>query len=303
MTAALDVRTRTLVPGLTLSVGAVAVSLLVHQLLPGVGTLLVAIVLGVVLANVVPLPEAVRPGLAFAAKRLLRLGVVLLGLQLLLSDVLGLGLGMLVVVVAIVAVGIGATLLAAKALGLSPTQGLLIACGFSICGAAAVAAVDGVIEADEEEVVTAVALVVVFGTLMILVVPLLAGVFGLSDEVGGLWAGGAIHEVAQVVAAGGAIGGAALGFAVVVKLARVMMLAPVLAVVSWQQRRVAERVRGGRSPSPAGAAVRGRFRRRGAGALDRSGACRGAGGSPRWRRPACWPPPCSPWGAACGWRR
>jgi uncharacterized integral membrane protein (TIGR00698 family) len=73
---------------------------------------------------------------------------------------------------------------------------------------------------------------------MIPLVPLAATALGLSELAGGMWAGGAIHEVAQVVAAGGAMGGGALAIAVVVKLARVLMLAPVLAVVSWRQRRL-----------------------------------------------------------------
>ncbi|MDK6419977.1 putative sulfate exporter family transporter, partial [Actinotignum timonense] len=87
-------------------------------------------------------------------------------------------------------------------------QTLLIACGFSICGAAAVAAVDGVIEAqDREEVVTAIAQVVIFGTLLIPLIPILGTLFGLDPLTTGLWGGAATHEVAQVVAIGGALGG------------------------------------------------------------------------------------------------
>jgi uncharacterized integral membrane protein (TIGR00698 family) len=227
-----------LAPGLAVCAAGVAVSLALSALVPTVSALLFAIVLGVLTRNVLPVPAALEAGLAFASKKLLRLGVVLLGLQLVLGDILGLGAGMIVVVIAIVVVGIGATLLIGKWLGISLTQRLLIACGFSICGAAAVAAVDGVIETeDEEEVVTAIALVVLFGTLMIPAVPLLADLFGLTGRQAGLWAGGSIHEVAQVVAAGGTIGGAALGLAVIVKLARVLMLAPVMAVVSIVRRR------------------------------------------------------------------
>ena len=224
------------VPGLAMCAVAVAISLGLGRLLPTVSPLLTAIVLGAVLSNLVRLPQGMKPGLAFSARRLLRLGVVFLGLQLLLSDIAGLGVGMIAVVVAVVAGGILASVFAGRLLGLSPTQSLLIACGFSICGAAAVAAVDGVIEGDEEEVVTAIALVVIFGTLMIALVPLAGRAMGLSTEELGLWAGGSIHEVAQVVAAGGAIGGGALGVAVVVKLARVLLLAPVMAIVSLRQR-------------------------------------------------------------------
>ncbi|MFW0785423.1 putative sulfate exporter family transporter [Gordonia sp. CPCC 206044] len=229
--------TAELLPGLALCAVGTAVAIGINRLMPTVSPLLIAIVAGAVVANTVALPARVRPGVQFSAKRLLRIGIALLGLQLMLGDILALGWGVIVMVIAIVGLGIVGTMYAGARLGLSWTQRLLIACGFSICGAAAVAAVDGVVDADEEEVVTAVALVVVFGTAMIPVIPLLATATGLSDTQAGLWAGGSIHEVAQVVAAGGAIGGGALAVAVVVKLARVLMLAPVMAVLSVRQRR------------------------------------------------------------------
>ncbi|MEU6558373.1 YeiH family protein [Nocardia nova] len=225
------------VPGLALTAVATAAAVGIGRFLPTVSPLLIAIVLGAVLANIVHLPQRVQPGLQFSAKRLLRIGVALLGLQLTFSDILGLGPATIVVVVAIVVLGIGATMLMGRLLGIGWKQRLLIACGFSICGAAAAAAVDGVVDAEEEELLTAVALVVVFGTVMIGAIPLLSHVFGLDARTGGIWAGGAVHEVAQVVAAGGAIGGGALTVAVVVKLARVVLLAPVLAVIGWQVRR------------------------------------------------------------------
>ena len=225
-----------LTPGLALCILATAAAMTVNHFLPAVSPLLIAIVLGAVLANLTRIPERIQPGLHFSAKRLLRAGVALLGLQLTLRNVLDLGWGMIVVVMAIVFLGIGGTMFAGKLLGIGWTQRLLIACGFSICGAAAVAAVDGVVDADEQEVVAGVALVILFGTLMIPIVPLLSHALGLSDATAGLWAGGSIHEVAQVVAAGSAIGGAALGVAVVVKLARVLMLAPVMLVLGVRQR-------------------------------------------------------------------
>jgi len=227
-----------LLPGLAVCVTGTAIAMGVNRIVPTVSPLLIAIVLGAVLANTISLPARMRPGVQFSAKKLLRVGIALLGLQLLLGDILALGWGVIAMVVAIVGLGITGTMYAGKLLGLSWSQRILIACGFSICGAAAVAAVDGVVDAKEEEVLTAVALVVVFGTLMIPAVPLLASALGLSHFEAGMWAGGSIHEVAQVVAAGGAIGGGALAVAVVVKLARVLMLAPVMAVLSVRQRRL-----------------------------------------------------------------
>jgi uncharacterized integral membrane protein (TIGR00698 family) len=230
-----------LAPGLALTAAATTLVLALGHIVPTVSPLLIAIVLGALVSNVATLPARVGPGLTFAGKKLLRVGVALLGLQLMFGDILGLGAGMIAVVIAIVALGIVGTMFAGRLLGLNWTQRFLIACGFSICGAAAVAAADGVVDAEEEEVLTAVALVVIFGTGMIPVIPVLSNVIGLGDVDAGLWAGGSIHEVAQVVAAGGAIGGGALAVAVVVKLARVVMLAPVMAVVSARQRRLSHR--------------------------------------------------------------
>jgi uncharacterized integral membrane protein (TIGR00698 family) len=227
-----------LAPGLLLAAGATTAVLVVGRFLPMVSPLLIAIVLGAVISNVTSLPQRVAPGMSFSAKKLLRVGVALLGLQLVFSEVIGLGVGMIAAVIAVVVLGIVGTMFVGGLLGIGWTQRFLIACGFSICGAAAVAAVDGAVDADEEEVLTAVALVVVFGTAMIPLIPLLSNMIGLTDVESGLWAGGSIHEVAQVVAAGGAIGGGALAVAVVVKLARVIMLAPVIAVVSARQRRL-----------------------------------------------------------------
>ncbi len=139
--------------------------------------------------------------------------------------------------------------------GLSRSQTLLIAGGFSICGAAAAAAVDGVIESEDDELVTSVALVVLFGTAMIPLLPLLAGWIGLGPARAGMWAGASIHEVAQVVAASGVIGGGALALGVVVKLGRVLMLAPVLAVISLRERRLRSRSRGVGGPERGSAAI------------------------------------------------
>ncbi|TLK48767.1 YeiH family protein [Glutamicibacter sp. V16R2B1] len=228
---------RPYLPGLLLCAVAVVISMGINKLLPGVSALIVAIVLGITLTNVIRLPESTMPGITFASKKLLRLGIVFLGLQLVLSDIISLGAPMLLVIVCIVGGGIFSTLLIGRLMKMRAAQVLLIACGFSICGAAAVAGVEGVTDSDEEDVVTAVALVVIFGTLMIPAVPFLGQVLGMSAELNGMWAGASIHEIAQVVAAGGIIGGGALAAAVIAKLARILMLAPVVAVLSVRQRR------------------------------------------------------------------
>lgn len=236
-------RMRPAVPGLLVAAAGAAVALAAANLFSGASPLLIAIVLGVVVANAAPRLAVLEPGLTLASKRLLRIGVALLGLQLAISDVVGLGWGAMGVAAAVVTAGIGGALLFGKWLGVGWSERMLIACGFSICGAAAAAAVDGVIDARKRELVTTVALVVVFGTAMIPILPTLSGALGLDSTEAGMWAGAAIHEVAQVVAAGSALdattaaAGGALAVAVTVKLARVALLAPVVAVVGAVARR------------------------------------------------------------------
>ncbi len=237
-----------LAPGLALAFAAALVAWGVQQVVPQLSALLVAILLGVVLTHVWHLPESVGPGMKVAAKRVLRLGIVVLGLQLALDDIVGLGAGVLAVVIAVVALGILGTLAMGRWMGIPAPLTLLVACGFSICGAAAVAAVEGSTDSDEDEVASAIGLVVLFGTLMIFFLPVLLSAFDLTDYTRGLIAGGSVHEVAQVVAVGGIIGGGALTVAVVVKLARVLMLAPVIFVLSALRRRAGVAEGGGELP-------------------------------------------------------
>lgn len=228
---------RKLAPGLALCLGATALAMLLNQVLPAVSPLIIAIVAGIALTNLIHLPAGLQPGIQFSAKKLLRWGIVFLGLTLVLSDIWGLGAPMLLVVVAVVGGGILGTILLGRVLGIHRKLSLLIGCGFSICGAAAVAGVEGVVDAEEEDVVTAVALVVIFGTLMIPLIPALGHLLGMPPEVNGLWAGASIHEIAQAVAAGEAIGHGALELAVITKLSRVLMLAPVVLILALSMRR------------------------------------------------------------------
>jgi uncharacterized integral membrane protein (TIGR00698 family) len=226
-------------PGLALAVVGGSVALLVHALVPVLSPTLVGMGLGLALAATNRIGAGARPGLHVASRRVLRLGVALLGLQLVLGDIVGLGWPVLLVVVGVVAVGILGTLGLGRLLGVSAETSLLVACGFSICGAAAVAGVESVRRTKDEDVATAVSLVVVCGSVAMLAVPFLAQALGLGAVAAGAWSGASIHEVGQVVVAGGLIGGAGLQVAVIVKLGRVLMLAPVLAVVSYRSRRTA----------------------------------------------------------------
>ena len=239
----------TAAPGLLLVAVCVVVANLLTKALPTLSPLVAAVVIGAVLTNVGLVPEAARPGLHFAAKRLLRFGVVLLGFHLAVGEVLALGGPGLLVVAAVVTATFFGTQWLGRLLGVSPSMSLLVATGFSICGASAIAAVEGVADADDEEVAFSIGLVTLCGSLAIVVLPLLAGPLGLSGKPFGMFVGASVHDVAQVVATASSHGPAAVDSAVLVKLTRVVLLAPLVAGVILARRR---RTRAVKATAPVG---------------------------------------------------
>ncbi|WRQ83369.1 putative sulfate exporter family transporter [Streptomyces sp. MUM 178J] len=229
-----------LVPGLAFAALGVLLAWCVHLLLPDVPLLTASVALGIAAAQLPGVRTAVRttarPGLSFAAKRLMRVGIVLLGLRLGLDAVLGLGWAAVGVVLGVVAATFLGTWLLGRRLGLPGDQPLLIAAGYAICGASAIGAVGEVRRSDERDTAASVALVTLCGTLAIVVLPLLQQPLQLSDAEFGRWAGASVHDVGQVVAAAQTAGPGALDEAVLVKLTRVALLAPLVAAVALSVR-------------------------------------------------------------------
>lgn len=201
--------------------------------------LTLAILMGMLLGNAIPsrFLDGLHPGLRFAQQKILRFGIILYGLRLTLSDVFRLGPGAVALDVAI----IGCVVLAGYWLGtrvfkLDPDTALLVSAGSGICGAAAVLATDRVIDSESHKASIAVATVVVFGTVAMFVYPLLYPLTGFTEREFGIYTGATVHEVAQVVAAGRAVGQVAGDTAVVTKMLRVLLLAPVLLLVGRVRR-------------------------------------------------------------------
>src|SRR5699024_533403 len=140
-------------------------------------------------------------------KMLLRLGVVFLGLQLPLDELVGVGLPGIAVIAVTVVLTFVVTCYLGDRLGVERGLTTLIAAGFSICGASAIAAVEDGIRRRDEDVGLAIGMVTIFGSAMIVALPLASAALDLSDQQAGIWAGASIHEVAQVVAAASAVGG------------------------------------------------------------------------------------------------
>lgn len=234
---------RAQLPGLAATVAAVALSMLAAEAI-GLSSLVWGVVLGAVLVNLagpahVPI-EPLEAGFTYAAKRLLRVGIVLLGFRLSFDEVRSLGLdGAAAVVVVVVATFVGVQLLA-RLMGLPAGLGLLVATGYSICGASAVAAMQPLSDADEEETAYAIGLVTLCGSLSILVLPALGHWMDLSVETFGTWVGAGVHDVGQVTATASAYDEASLATATLVKLTRVVLLAPMVALVGLSVRRRAK---------------------------------------------------------------
>ncbi|WP_442853492.1 YeiH family protein [Arthrobacter sp. SPG23] len=245
-----------LVPGLLTAVLAVGVAFTVHAMVPVLPAMTVAVVLGLLAAN---LPGTgtwaagrARPGLDFAGKHLMRAGIVFLGLKVSVMDVLGLGWQSLLLITGVVLASFAGTYGISRLFRLPRDASLLIATGFSICGASAIGAMAAVRRIRHVDTVLPVALVTLCGTLAIGVMPLLLHPLQLTPEVFGAWTGASVHDVGQVVATAQTAGTGALAIAVVVKLTRVILLAPIVAAGGVHQRAAMGRAANGSARSMAG---------------------------------------------------
>jgi uncharacterized integral membrane protein (TIGR00698 family) len=235
-------------PGLAAVSLATALAFGISHLIPVLNPATVAVVLGALAVNLGLHRPMLHAGTHLASHRLLRIAVVLLGLQLALPQLLRLGAGGLGVVLATVAVTFSGTRLLGRLLGVSPARSLLIATGFSICGASAVAAMEEVAGGDEDDTGVAVALVTLCGSLAIVLLPALRTPLGLDPAAFGSWVGASVHDVGQTVATASRVHGA-LTPAIVVKLSRVVLLAPLVTGVAISRgRRLSGPATGRRPP-------------------------------------------------------
>ena len=222
-----------LLPIITLSALFVARIDVVTQ--AGISALPLAIVLGMVAGHFVtdlPTGKALA-WVRFCQQRLLRAGIILFGFSLTLQQLIAIGwqalvLDMLVVIIVLLA-GIW---LGTKVFKLPTDLAILTSAGSAICGAAAILATESILKPRQQHVSMAVATVVLFGTLAMFSYPFIYPLTGMTEQQFGVFIGSTVHEVAQAVAAGESIGESALQYAVVVKLIRVMLLAPFIVILS-----------------------------------------------------------------------
>ncbi len=216
----------------------------------GISPLIIGIILGMVYANTLrnKLPSEWHKGIVFSTKTLLRTAIVFYGFRMSFQAIEAVGVSGIVTGSAVVfSTFIIGYIVGTKVLKLDRDTTILTSAGSSICGAAAVLATEPVVKAEPYKSAVAVSTVVLFGTIAMFLYPFLykAGYIPFSEQDMGIYIGGTLHEVAHVVAAGNALGEEVSKDAVIVKIIRVMLLAPFLVLLSlWLARSAASGIKG-----------------------------------------------------------
>ncbi len=207
-------------------------------------SLVLAILLGTAVRTFYHFDDRFESGIHVGAKLLLEIAVVLLGASVSASSLLENGVALIGGIAAVVAIAIVLSFAIGRSFGLPRKMAILIACGNSICGNSAIAAVAPVIDADGKDVAAAIAFTAVLGVVVVLVLPLMVSLLSFSPVQFGVFAGLTVYAVPQVIAATGSISLSSVHIGTLVKLVRVLMLGPVVVVLS-----LLGRGEGGRRPS------------------------------------------------------
>jgi uncharacterized integral membrane protein (TIGR00698 family) len=199
--------------------------------------LIIGIILGMIYANTLRnnIPKEWQPGINFSMKQILRFGIILYGFRLTFSNIEEVGVnGVLIGAIIVATTFIIGYFVGTKVFKLDRDVTILTSAGSSICGAAAVLGTEPVIKAEPYKSAIAVSTVVVFGTIAMILYPFVykLGIIPLDDSQMGIYIGATVHEVAHVVGAANAVGDVASTEAIIIKMIRVMMLAPFLLILS-----------------------------------------------------------------------
>ena len=203
-----------------------------------IGPLIVGLLLGVVVGNAAGdrRPQNLDAGILFSAKKILRLAIILYGFRITFAQVASVGAaGIALDLFMVSSTLILGCFLGTRWLGIDKETAILTSAGAAICGAAAVVATEPLVKSERHQTAMAVATVVIFGTLAMVLYPMVyrSGIVPLSEEAFGVYIGASLHGVAHAVAASDAVGPQAANVAIIVKMTRVLMLAPALLVIGW----------------------------------------------------------------------
>ena len=233
-------------PGLLLCAAIATVSMAAEQLesawfgRPWMEALVLAIVLGTAIQAILPPPQRFTAGIKCAGKTVLEIAVVLMGATISLQALALVGPPLIAAVICTVLIAIFASFVLGRIFGLNSKMAVLVACGNGICGNSAIAAVAPVIEADGDDVATAIAFTAVLGIGVVLLIPVIATELQLSAYAGGILAGLTVYAVPQVLAAAGPMGTIAVQVGTLVKLVRVLMLGPIVTCLALLRLRACE---------------------------------------------------------------
>jgi uncharacterized integral membrane protein (TIGR00698 family) len=223
---------------------------------PIVEGLVVAILLGMLVRTLWRVPQQAEPGIRLAAKGLLETAILLMGASVDLPLLVSAGPSLAVGIVLLVILGLGLSYALGRLFGLPHKLAVLVACGNAICGNSAIAAVAPVIEADAEQVGSAIAFTAILGVGVVLGLPLLIGPLGLSFYQYGVLAGLTVYAVPQVLAAAFPVSVLSGQVGTLVKLVRVLMLGPVVLFFAVRARAAAASVAAASAPEATNAPLR-----------------------------------------------
>jgi uncharacterized integral membrane protein (TIGR00698 family) len=232
------------VPGLILCIFITAVAMSVQNWEeaafghPYIEALVIAILLGIAIRSFWQPGDIWSAGISFSARTLLEIAVVLLGASISLGAIVASGPALLSGIVATVVAALAASYATSRALGLPRRVSILIACGNSICGNSAIAAVAPVIGADSDDIASSIAFTAILGVVVVLGLPLFIPLLALSETQYGVLAGLTVYAVPQVLAATVPISAVSAQLGTLVKLVRVLMLGPVVVLLSLFRSRL-----------------------------------------------------------------
>ena len=196
------------------------------------GSVTIAILLGIIIGNSVNLGERFKPGITFSEKQILSLAIALMGVNLNYVILSQLGFKSIGLIISAMGITIAASLFLARAMKSTVPLALLVGIGSGVCGSSAIAATEGIIGADEEDVGLSVAIVNFLGTIGIFLLPFLSvTLLGFTDIEAGVLIGNTLQAVGQVTAAGFAVGEVAGQTATVIKMGRILMLTPLIVIL------------------------------------------------------------------------
>jgi uncharacterized integral membrane protein (TIGR00698 family) len=239
-------------PGLLLSTCVAIIAMFLSSLIPGdiIGATVMALLVGMAFNPMLNKYKQLNDGVSFAGKIILRIGIILMGVNMNFSEVVNVGKYSLFVMIFTMATAFGAGNLIGKMFGMNWKLTNLLSVSTAICGGSAVAAVGPVIKAKDEDVAYAISSKFIFDVLTVVVIPWIGMAMGMSNEGYGLWVGTAVNDTSSVVAAGYAFSDIAGHTSVIVKLTRTLFIIPYVLIFSFITERLEAKseVKHGRTP-------------------------------------------------------